>query len=154
MPKITVSNIARHGIVSDEPSAMQPPEAWTDASNVRFIDAKAVRFLGDTAIMDPPSVAPVHLNNIQNGGESFWLYASAIGAGSKIYVYNSGAHTDVSQAGDYTADNPEDWNSVIHQGIPIFNNGNGPPQYWATSSAATDFADRPAGPADLTAAGS
>jgi len=152
MPKITVSNIARHGIVSDEPSAMQPPEAWTDASNVRFIDAKAVRFLGDTAIMDPPSVAPVHLNNIQNGGESFWLYASAIGAGSKIYVYNSGAHTDVSQAGDYTADNPEDWNSVIHQGIPIFNNGNGPPQYWATISAATDFADLPAWPADLTAA--
>lgn len=151
MTVIPVSNIARHGIVSDEPAAMQPPEAWTDALNMRFIDSKATRFAGEEAVMDPPSVPPAHLNNIQTSGGSYWLYASAIGAGSKIYVYNSGVHTDVSQAGDYDVENASKWNSTIFQGIPVFNHGNGTPQYWADIDPGTDFADLPNWPADLTA---
>lgn len=151
MAIIPVANVARHGIVSDEPDHKQPPEAWTNARNMRFIDDKAVRFLGDAAVMDPPTIAPAHLNSIQTGGGSYWLYTSAVGAGSKIYVYNSGSHSDVSQAGDYTADNPSDWNSTIFQGIPVFNNSNGDPQYWASINPATDFADMPAWPTNLTA---
>lgn len=151
MPRISVSDIARFGIVSDEPDHKQPPEAWTNARNVRFIDGKAVRFHGDTAIMEPPSGAPAHLNNIQTSGGSYWIYATAIGAGSKIYVYNSGTHSDVSQVGDYTVNNIEDWNSTIFQGIPIFNHGQGDPQYWADINPATDFADLPAWPTNLLA---
>jgi hypothetical protein len=152
MPVIPVANIARHGIVSDEPDHAQPPEAWTNARNVRFIDNKAVRFLGDAQVMEPPSVAPVHLLNVQVGAGSFWIYANAVGAGSKIYGYNSGAHADMSRAANYTANFAEDWNSTLFQGIPILNNGTDIPQYLVTISLATDFANLPNWPANLQAA--
>ena len=148
---VTISNIARHGIVSDAPAAMQPPEAWTDALNMRFIDSKAVRFSGEQAAMDPPSVPPAHVVNIQTSAGSFWLYASAIGAGSKVYVYNSGVHTDISNTGDYDVEDPSKWNSTIFQGIPILNHGGGIPQYWAEIDIGTDLDDLPNWPTDLTA---
>lgn len=151
MPIIPVSNIARHGIVSDEPDHMQPPEAWTNALNMRFIDSKATKFDGDFAIMEPPTVAPAHVMNIQAAGGTYWLYASAIGAGSKVYVYNSGTHTDISRVSNYTADGAEDWNSTIFQGIPILNNGNDVPQYWSAINPATDLADLPNWPGTLRA---
>lgn len=151
MPVIPVANIARHGIVSDEPDHAQAPEAWTNARNVRFIDNKAVRFGGEAQVMEPPTVGPTHVLNIQVGAGSFWIYANAVGAGSKIYAYNSGSHADVSRVANYTADAPSDWNSTIFQGVPILNNGTDIPQYWGTISLATDFADLPAWPANLKA---
>lgn len=151
MTVVSVSNVARHGIVSDLPEHKQPPEAWTNARNFRFIDDRAVRFSGDEQVMEPPTVAPAHVANIIALGESYWLYASAIGAGSKIYVYNSGVHTDVSNAGDYNAAGPEDWNSTIFQGIPIMNYGAGIPQYWPAIDEGTPFDDLDAWPMGLTA---
>jgi hypothetical protein len=151
MPRISISNIARHGIVSDEPAALQPPEAWTDARNMRFIDSKAVTFSGDQEVMEPPEIAPAHVNNIQDGGGSFWVYMSATGSGSKVYAYNSGSHADISQAGDYSVDSPEKINSVIHQGTLILNYGGGIPQYWASASLGQDLQDLPFWPEDLTA---
>ncbi len=151
MPRIPIMDIARFGIVSDEPDHKQSPEAWTNARNVRFIDSKAERFLGDAEVMEPPSIDPAHLLNIQTGGGSYWLQAEANGAGSSVYVYNSGSHTDITNGAGYTVDAPEDWNSAILQGIPLLNYGDGVPQYWASIDVGTDLADLPAWPTDLTA---
>ncbi len=150
MAQIPVNNIARYGIVSDEPDHRQAPEAWTNALNVRFIDDKAVRFQGDFAVMSPASGPPSHVVNIQAAGGSYWMYAEAVGAGSKVYVYNSGAHSDITNGAGYTADNPQDWTSTIFQGVPILNTPNNTPQAWMTINPATPLVDLANWTTDMT----
>jgi hypothetical protein len=148
---VPISQVARIGIVKDLDDHRLPPEAWTDGRNIRFEDNKVKRSGGHSRVMNPPTVAPGFVANFDNGGDSFWMYASAVGAGSKVYVFNDGTHTDISQAGNYTVDDYRQWNSTNFQGIPILNYGTDTPQYWADFNVATDLADITGWPANTTA---
>ena len=150
MAKVSISAVDQYGVIQDIPGHKAPPEGWTYALNMRFTDGRAVRMQGEQTVMDPPSVAPAFVMNVEDTAGVFWLYASAVGAGSKIYGFNSGSHADLSQAGDYTVSNPRDINGVVFQGTPIINNGTDDPQYWASLSLATDFADLSNWPASTT----
>lgn len=148
---IPIVDVANVGIVRDLADYNLPPEAWTSGLNIRFEDGKVKRCGGHAAVMDPPTVAPAFIVNFDNGGDSFWLYASAVGAGSKVYAFNAGTHADISQVGNYTVNNYRQWNATNFQGVPILNYGNGAPQYWAAFNLATDLADIPGWPASTLA---
>src|SRR5678816_1011330 len=119
MARVNIFDVGTIGIISDLPDHTLPPEAWTDSLNVRFLDTKVVRFLGEAAVMDPPTVAPAFVMSVEGSEGLFWIYASAIGAGSKVYVFNSGTHTDISKAGDYNVPNFRTWQGTVFQGTPI-----------------------------------
>lgn len=132
-----VDNLSAVGLVKDVPSYRAPPEAFTTALNMRFVEQKAQRVLGRvTQPLGTPTVAPYFLFPIRNSAETlFWVYSSLL----KCYVVSAGVHSDITRAagGDYNATGAKDWNGTIHGGIPILNTGNDGLQNWATISAAT-----------------
>jgi hypothetical protein len=141
MARVPIYNVASIGVVQDQPDHKLPPEAWTSARNMRFIDDRVVMFTGEAPVMDPPSVAPGFLMATEGSEGVFWLYASAVGAGSKVYAFNSATHSDISQAGDYNVTNYRDWNGVVFQGTPIINPGSDVPQLWSSLNLGTDLVD-------------
>lgn len=153
MTFIAIERVGSLGVTYSDDAAIHqiPPEAWTVASNVRFIDGRAQRIDGYARVMEPPTVAPAFVMSVDNAGDVYWLYASAIGAGSKVYVYNSGAHSDISKAGNYAAPNFRSWNGTVFQGVPILNCGVGAPQYWGAFNPSTDLADVVGWPANTVA---
>jgi len=147
-----IENVSSYGVMKETPSHRLPPEAWTSARNVRFVDKRAQRFGGHQSVMGTPTVAPGSVMVIDNAGDIFWLYMEAAGANSNVYAYNSGVHTDISQGAGYTVANYRDWNGDVFQGIPILNYGGGIPQYWPAPNVSTDLANVTAWPAATTAA--
>ncbi len=140
MPRVSLHNVGMAGVVSDRPAHTLPPEMWSDARNMRFLNRQAVRMAGHTQVLGTPSVDPGFILNVPSGGNSLWVYGDT----DHVYVNDAGVHTQITRAAGatpYTATNLWDWNTCFIGGIPIFNNGADIPQYWPTLSAATDLAD-------------
>lgn len=139
---VQVDNLSVAGLIKDLPPQRIPPEAFTSAMNMRFVEQKAKRIAGRTAVFGTPTVAPYFLLPVKSAAESlFWVYCSL----TKAYVYAAGVHTDISRlvGGNYGATAARDWNATVHGGIPIINSGNDDLQYWATVAAATHLAILP-----------
>jgi len=152
MGKVPLEEISKYGVIKETPMHRLPPEAWTDALNVRFVDKRAETIGGDAAVMGTPSGPPGFVMSVDNAGDTFWLYAEAVGAGSQVFVYNSGTHSDITNSGGaYNVPNYRDWNGDVFQGVPILNYGNGVPQYWPTPNVSDDLDDLPNWPANTTA---
>jgi hypothetical protein len=137
------------GINQDLPAHLLPPEAWSDGRNIRFRDNKVVKMLGHSAVYDPPSITPYWVKGIQSSSEFLWIYAGK----NKVYMVNSGGHTDITRTvgGDYSMDDDILWNGDLLGGVPILNNGVDAPQFWADTVPATKLADLTNWPASTTA---
>lgn len=147
---VTIHNLGTKGVDKDSPPWYLPPEAWSDASNMRMYNKQALRTLGHAQVFGTPSVVPGFLMNVPATNSSFWLYASK----TKIYGYDSGVHADLTRAvgGDYTASEYRDWNTgCILGGVPILNNAHDVPQYWTGLSLGSKFANLTAWPSTLRA---
>lgn len=152
MAFVPIENISGFGVIKETPAHRLPPEAWTSALNVRFVDKRAQRTGGHAQVMGTPSGAPGFVMSVDNLGDVFWLYAEAVGASSQVFVFNSGTHTDITNSGGaYTVSRYRDWNGDIFQGTPILNYGGGVPQYWPTPNVSDDLDDLPNWPAATTA---
>lgn len=138
MPLIVIKPVGG-GVNKDLSSHELPPQAWTDARNIRFLDGLASQIYGQSAVYDPPSVAPYHVLPISVAGVRYWLYAGT----GKIYAVNGTTHTNLTRAtgGDYSGA-ANAWTSSVLGGIPILNDGSGAnyPQWWSLNLAAK-FAD-------------
>jgi len=145
MPRIPIHNIGSIGIVKDLPSHLLAPEAWSDGQNMRFQDNKAVKFLGHSAVLDPPTVAPYWALAVQTAIATFWAYTGL----AKVYtVDEGGTHTEITRvSGDYTGAAADKWNGGIFGGIPVITNGIDDPQSWSPISAAQLLVDLPNWPA-------
>lgn len=146
MTLVPIHNIGRHGVIRDIPDAMLPPEAWTDALNMRFTDSKCLRFRGEQGVMGTPSAAPGFLMPIEGSGGVFWIYANAAGAGSHVYAFNSATHAEISKSGGYNVSQARDWNGTVFHGTPIINPVGSDPQYWSALNLGTDLQDLTAWP--------
>lgn len=130
MPLVPVKNVGQYGVNKDLSSAELPINAWTDSSNIRFLDGYANQFYGHGAVYGTPSVTPYHVMPVSLLGVRYWLYASD----KKIYAVNSAAHTNITRQTatvdvDYAA-TKNSWTSTVLGGIPILNNGVDIPQFW------------------------
>ena len=138
MPLVRVPAAGQVGVNADLSSHELPPNAWTDALNVRFLDGMAWQFYGHGEVYAGAPVVPLHILPVNVAGARYWLYASA----GKIYaVTGNGAsvvHTDLtrSSGGDY-AGAANKWTSTLLSGIPVLNPGNtvDVPQRWNLSLA-------------------
>ena len=134
-----IRDVGMLGVFRDPAPRSLPPNAWTDANNIRFYKRNAVRMLGHTQVFGTPTVAPGFVFNVPATGQSFWLYANL----AKVYAYDAGVHTEITRAagGDYSAGEYRNWNGCNLGGVPILNNGVDIPQYWTGLSAGSDLAN-------------
>lgn len=136
MTMVKIPNAGRVGVVKDLSQHELPPDAWTDASNIRFLDGSARQFYGHGTVYGAPSVTPYHVMPLNIGSLRYWLYAGV----NKIYattiIDGAEVHTNLTrQTGSVDVDYagmPNSWTSTSLSGIPIFNAGNkvDPPQRW------------------------
>lgn len=149
---IEMWGIGQYGVIRDVKDHLIPPEAFSNAENVRFTDNGIERFLGDTQIFGTPTVVPFIIRNVPSVGVNFWLYASL----TKMYGYDGTNHTNITRQTasvdvNYTPTFGYQWQSTFLGGIPIFNNGADIPQYWPGFSLATKMANLTAWPTTLRA---
>jgi len=145
MPVVRVHNSGAVGLIKDQPDHELPPEAWSDAENIRFEDGYACKFLGHTAIYDPPTIAPYWLLHQRESAINYWLYAGL----AAVYVTDGTTHKNISKVGGYSATEATGWSGGVLGGIPILNNPNDDPQMWnpvdfATPGLLADLSNWPA----------
>lgn len=140
--EIDINDMGSIGAVADMPPYMLPPEAWTQAVNMRSRDGGLERPLGWSSVFGTPTVAPHFIMPAMTTAVAYWMYTSL----TKAYVYDGSTHTNITRqsAGvdvNYTATNGYDWNGTNLGGIPILNNGADVPQFWSPISVATKLAN-------------
>lgn len=145
MPEISIHNAGAFGLAPDEPPHELPPEAWSAGQNIRFRDGYAEKFLGHSALYDPPSVAPYWLLPYRQPDVNYWIYAGLAAA----YVTDGSVHKNITNSGGaYSATEPLGWTGGVLGGVPILNNGVDDPQQWdgdfSTPGLLTDLTNWPA----------
>jgi hypothetical protein len=128
---IPVKNVGAIGVIKDASQSELPINAWTDASNIRFLNGDALQFYGHSEVYNSPSYVPQHLLPITLTGTKYWIYQTA----SKSFVVtNSGGvavHTDITHTTPRTGV-VNQWTGFDFQGVPVFNAGDlaSVPMYW------------------------
>lgn len=152
MAEIEINDLAMIGNVRDIPAYQLPPEAFSQAQNVRFYNEGFEVVHGRTPVFGTPGVAPHFALPISSTSQSFWLYVSL----TKGYVFDGTTHTNITRQTasvdvDYTATQTRQWNGTLLGGVPILNNGIDLPQYWPTLAPATKLANLANWPTTLRA---
>lgn len=148
MAMIPIENLGGVGVIKDRPAFSLPPNAWSDARNVRMNEGAVEKFLGHSQVFGTPMVEPHFLLPVQTTSAFYWMYASL----TKVYVTDGATHTDLTRTtgGDYSANINDNWTGVVLGGIPVLNNGNDDPQMWSPVSTGTPLAKLTAWPASTT----
>lgn len=131
MAKVQVTACGAVGVVKDIGIPNLPLEAWTDASNIRFLDGSALQFLGHGEVYDSPAYAPQFVMPVYVAGVRYWLYQTAT---KSFVVTNTGGvavHTDITHATP-RAGVVNQWSGTVFGGIPVFTDGgvSKVPMYW------------------------
>lgn len=144
MARVPVANVGSIGVIKDLAPHELPPEAWSDARNVRFFDGKGVKFLGHVQVFGTPGTAPRFALEVPVPAGRWWLYAGLDAA----YAYDGTTHHDITNiGGPYSASVSLPWTGGLLGGIPITNQPGDPPQQWnpvATNVELTDLSNWPA----------
>lgn len=145
MTIMRIGQAGQFGVNKDLSQHELPPNIWTDANNIRFIDGTARQVLGYRDLFPSPSVTPYHVLPLTVAGIRTWIYCGA----AKIYTVVDGpTHTNITRQTlgvdvDYTATR-NSWTSTLLGGIPILNNGVDVPQQWLLTGKATALSAWPA----------
>lgn len=139
MAFVQIENVGNVGLVQDWPDHNTPPEAWTEAANVRFADGKVQKIQGEEDVFDTPSVGPHFLMPWRVTADYRWIYAD----GTDIYYTDGSSSTYVTRYtttpgdDDYTGGSRPIWTGGILHGIPIMNHNNESdyPQQWDTANS-------------------
>lgn len=147
MAKIPFLACGSVGVIKDIGAPGLPQTAWTDASNIRFLDGAALQFLGHGSVYNDPAYAPQYVMPANVAGVRYWLYATAE---KQFVVTNSGGsavHTDITHATP-RAGIINQWSGTVFGGIPILNgDATKPPMFW-DQDLAHKFVDLTAWPAN------
>jgi hypothetical protein len=136
--EIEINDLATVGNIRDVPGYQLPPEAFTEATNLRFYNEGVETIGGREQVFGTPTVAPHFAIPVSDASQTYWIYVSL----TKGYVYDGAVHTDITRvSGDYTAGFTRDWNGTLLGGIPILNNGSDLPQYWPSINIANEMED-------------
>jgi hypothetical protein len=146
--EIEINDLATVGNIRDVPGYQLPPEAFTEATNLRFYNGGVETIGGAEEIFGTPAIDARFAMPVSDASQTYWLYVSL----TEAYVYDGAVHTDITRvSGDYTAAFTREWNGTLLGGIPILNNGNDLPQYWPAINISNPLEDLPNFPATLRA---
>jgi hypothetical protein len=125
MTIVSVKDAGAIGVVADAIAQDLPPNAWTSASNVRFRDGCAERFLGDEQVFTTPAVTPYFLAPYQTTSKRFWVHAGT----AAVYADDGTARTDITGTAP-TGAATDRWTGGTLNGVFILNNGVDQPMFW------------------------
>lgn len=149
MNKIPFKAVGAAGVVKDIASTELPPNAWSDAQNIRFLDGSAMQFLGHGEVYLSPSAAPQYLMPANVGPDRYWLYATSDKQFAVSNATGSSVHTDITHVTP-RAGSVNKWSGFVFGGVPVLNAGDGrAPMYW-NQNLANKFVDLPAWPANTS----
>lgn len=140
MPRITVEMLKSPGVVRDTPAHKLPPEAVTDAKNIRFSESGAEALVGDLDIFSTASITPLWLNFFPPITAPIWVYGNL----TEMWAVENTSHTEITRsASDYNAIVTERWQAAVLNGAAVFNNTVDVPQGWAAFDSSTLLVDLP-----------
>ena len=92
---VRVPNCGAVGVNQDLSQHDLPINAWTDASNIRFLDGYVNQFLGHSQVYGTPSVVPYHVLPVIISGVRYWIYASLTKIFTTTITAGAAVHTDL-----------------------------------------------------------
>lgn len=149
MPIVRISGAGAVGVNKDLSASDMPPQAWTDANNIRFLDGMALQFFGHSEAYATPPQVPQHLMPVFISGQRYWIYATAAKQYATTISGGVVTHTDISHVTARTGV-VNKWTSTSLSGIPILNADDGKaPMSW-NLNLANKFVDLNAWPANTS----
>jgi len=126
-----IKDVGAIGVNSDLSAHELPPNAWTDASNVRFLDGFAYQFLGHAEVYNSPAFVPQHVVPCNISNQRYWIYATAAKTYATTVSGGTVTTTDITHVTPRTGV-VNQWTSTLLSGIPILNSGDttNVPMYW------------------------
>jgi hypothetical protein len=129
---LPVGDLAAFGLVEDTPSAALPPNAFSDALNVRFLDGAVRKFPGESAALTfTPAVSNLlYVASWNSPAGLRYVVVHGAGTTATVDVYNSDRDTVVS-TGTMTTSASAEWQHTEFNGgfHFILNNGVTTPQF-------------------------
>lgn len=122
MPIVNISSTGQIGLNKDLSQHELPPNAWTDAKNIRFLDGYAGQMGGHIEALASPAYVPQHVLACNAGGYRCWIYATA---GKVFAAYNNAGtatHVDITHLTPRSGA-PNAWTSTLLSGVPVLNAG-------------------------------
>jgi hypothetical protein len=136
MPIVKIPQVGAVGVNKDLSNHELPPNAWTDAKNIRFLDGFAYQFFGHNEVYNSPSLVPQHIIPVTISGARYWIYTTSA---KTFCVTNTGGSTVYTDITHLTARTGivNNWTSTSLSGIPILNAGDAltVPMYWDLNTA-------------------
>lgn len=147
MPIVKFKSIGAIGVNKDLSAAELPPNAWTDALNMRFLDGMARPFYGQGEVYSSPSFVPQHVLPCNVSGARYWIYATDTKTFAVTITGGVAVHTDITHATP-RAGVVNSWTGTLLSGLPILNTGDTSkvPMSWSLNLANkfVDLANWPA----------
>ena len=147
MPIVPIQQAGAIGVNKDLSAPDLPPNAWTDASNIRFLDGLASQAYGYGEVYNSPTYTPQHVLPCNVNGSRYWIYATATKTFCVTITGGVAVHTDITNATPRTGV-VNQWTSTLLSGIPILNSGDtiNVPMSWdlVTTDKFIDLANWPA----------
>ena len=135
------------GVNRDLSAHELPPNAWTDAKNIRFLDGMAYQFYGHGEVYNTPAYTPQHVIPCNVAGQRYWIYATAAKTFCVTISGGVAVHTDITHLTPRVGV-VNQWTGTLLSGIPILNSGDttNVPMSWAlnTASPFVDLTNWPA----------
>lgn len=135
MTLVPITRIGSLGVIHDVPGYELPPEAWTSARNVRFIDNSILRNFGIEPILGNASIAPYWIMPAFTPADALYIYA---GIGN-AYVTDGNTHDQINTVALGGARDSR-WNGGMFGNIGIMNNGINAPWMWTPPALTTNLA--------------
>jgi hypothetical protein len=133
---LTVPAAGEIGLIKDAAPQELPPNAWTDARNMRFRDGYAQRIGGHLQVYATPSITPYAVAPFITPASHFWVHLGLAAA----FVDDGTTRTDISRTAPFTGTIDDRWMCSSFNGVFIANNGVDHPQFWG-GNVANDLAN-------------
>lgn len=136
MPTLPLNEFAKAGLNSDLAPWELPQQFATHMNNIRIQDDKLSPLGGQELVATlPASFDPGFLMYVNSPTGRFWI----IPGDGEVYVYDFATFTDISNTAGYPGDTSDFWQGAMLGGIPVINNKNHFPEYWAPQSVSTNL---------------
>lgn len=140
MPVMKMRNLGSVGVITDLPSYELPPNAWSDALNVRFQGNRISSIGGNLPVLErgmPDNTIPLTISGYnfdEKGIGASWVY----GTSDSLYKTDSATHTLISKRVDGSQDGSKaahaytvrdnKWDYTIISNALVMNTQSEPPQ--------------------------
>lgn len=129
------------GVIRDVAAYELPPNAWTDARNVRMENGYVIKQKGHSSVYATVQVSPYWIVPVQIGATYYWVYCGL----TQTWQTDQSTHTQITKsATTYGATALIRWNGGVLNGVVIANNSVDAPQQWTGSGLMTDLSNWPA----------